>query len=472
MSKQTLESISESIQSKRNENFDSLTFPFKDLTLSEYDIREDRDIEKLKENILRDGQLQVITLSLNDGVYTVVNGRTRYLAIENIRKNKDTKDLFDTVKVEVYEDLTELEQNYLNAQINVSQNPLTAKEKVNFVIKYKDVLEFKALGKALGIGEKMLENYIETADQPEEVHKAFSPKSEGHGRSDIKVEELGKTVKVMKSAMSNKKKKVNTKLLIAIGEKSETLNMTRDTKRKAMPKIAKASVALAENPKIKKKFTVKEIVDIATKETTINGGSGGTGDKLPKNSSEKYKIVDNLLKVKYDFAVLLYAESLYRIDDNGNKVDSETKRIIDSVDEIIVVGNEIKKLTEAEEYAESLGKKFTYEYGDVIDTCVNLNSDDRKGFVYVNGAMLYAQRPEFLNYLKGKFPKSTVAMVVLDLLYGKSNVYAGDRTKEIITVYAGAKNFDEVMKIYKTRVKFLKVRKFASTPQEKYIVYV
>jgi hypothetical protein len=90
----------------------------------------------------------------------------------------------------------------------------------------------------------------------------------------------------------------------------------------------------------------------------------------------------------------------------------------------------------------------------------------------VNGAMLYAQRPEFMNYLKAKYSNSTVAMVVIDLLFGKSQVYAGDRIKEIITVYGGAESFDEIIQKFKKAVKFSKFRKYAEKPQEKYIVYV
>jgi len=466
--KLTLEAISDSIQNKRNEKLDSLEFPFTKLVLSDYDIREDRDITKLKEDLVRDGQLQVMTLSLNNGIYTVVNGRTRYLAIEAI--NKETPyPYFKTVKVEVYEDLTELEQNYLNAQINVSQNPLTPNEKVNFVKKYKDILDPKALGKALGIKDNMLENYLEVADVDEEVLKAFRPKTEGYGRSDIKVEELGNTNKAYKQVSGGKAPDKETS--IELGKKFETLDLTRDIKRKAVKRIAKTTAKLEKNPTIKKKYTPKQIVDIATKESVWQGKEGGSGDTLPVNSSKKYKIVDKLLKDDFDFSLLLFAEGLYR-KDGDTKHDSETKRVVDHIDEITVVGNEIEKLTEIEDYCDENNKTITVVYKDVIDYCFKMKGDDRKGFIYVNGASKYAQRPEFINFLKKKFPNSTIAVVVLDLLFGKSQVHNLDRLKEIITVYEGANNFDDVIAQMKKRVKYLKLRKYSDTPQKKYIAFV
>lgn len=468
--KKTLESISEGIKDKRNESLDSSSFSFADLTLSEYDIRENRDISKLKDNLVRDGQLQPITISIDeDDVATVVNGRTRYLSIVEINEEEETKDLFSSVKVEVYNDLTELEQDYLNAQINVSQSPLTPNEKINFVKKYKDELDAKALGKALGIADKMLENYIEVAEMPEEVLVAFSPKSEGYGRSDVKVEEAGKIAKAFKKESGGIA--ASDEILIALGKQSEKSNATRDTKRKLQPKIAKKAAQLSINPLVTKKYSAEKIVEIAVKETSLTDKES-SGTALPKNSSEKYKIVDGLLKGTYDFAVLLFAESLYRIDKDGNEVDSETKRIIDNVDEIIVVGNEEIKLLEIEEYALSLDKKITVYNEDVIDTVDVLKGDDRRGFIYVNSAMLYAQRPEFINYLKTKYTDSIVAVVVLDLLFGKSQVYAGDIRTERLTVYSGAENFEEVIVEYKKRVKFLKVRQYATLPQKKYIMYV
>ena len=122
-----LEKISKSIKAKRNEKLDSQNFPLKKLQLSKYDIRKNRNTDKMKEDLLRDGQLQPITISKNGNDYTVVNGRTRYLGM------MVHADKFPTDIVEVYEDLTVLEQNYLNAQINVGQNPLTPDEKREFI---------------------------------------------------------------------------------------------------------------------------------------------------------------------------------------------------------------------------------------------------------------------------------------------------------------------------------------------------
>lgn len=464
--KKTLESISCSIQVKRNEEFDSLEFPVSKLVLAEYDIRENRDTDKLAINLKRDGQLQPITVSINDGIFTVVNGRTRFLAIQKIR---ETENLFSRVKIEAYSDLTELEQNYLNAQINVSQNPLTPNEKVNFVKKYKNELDPIALGAALGIDKAMLVNYIEVAEYTKKVLEAFSPQNEGHGRSSVKVEELGKISKAYKSENGGKAPSVET--MVEIGKKLDSSKMTRDVKRKFVPRAVKKVATLMKNKIIAEKYTDTEIVNIAMKEAKMNGGNGGSGDDLPKNSSGKYKFIDKLLTNQYEFAVILFSEGLKRKTEDG-MIDSETKRIVDSVDEIIIVGNEIEKLVEVEAYAIEKGKKIIFHNKDVIEACALLESDDRKGFVYVNGASLFAQRPQFMNYLKKKFVNSTISMIILDLIFGQSKIDKSKRTKECLTVYGGAESFDEVLAEYKNQVKFLKLRKFADTPQQKYIAYV
>ena len=145
-----LSEISTSIHSKRNEKLDSQTLSISKLELSPYDIRKNRNGEKMKEDLLRDGQLQPITVTKNGGKYIVVNGRTRYLEMIKM------PDKFKTVKVEVYENLTVLEQNYLNAQINVGQNPLTPDEKRDFIIKHKDELPLEEMAKALGLIMKSL----------------------------------------------------------------------------------------------------------------------------------------------------------------------------------------------------------------------------------------------------------------------------------------------------------------------------
>jgi len=464
---ENLASISKSIQSKRNQALDSQSFPLSELVLSDYDIRKNRARNpKLREDLLRDGQLQPITVSRNttNNVVVVVNGRTRQIEMTDI--NSIDNQLFTTVKVEVYDDLTELEQNYLNAQINISQNPLTPDEKIDFVIKYKDVLDPKDLAKALGLDMKMLENYLAVASTDKAVREAFTPKSDGYGRSEIKIEELGKVVLKAKQVGV-----VFTKEeLICMGKKSEESDLKRDEKRIAMPKMAGKLAEFKQIPALVAKYSAAELVDFAEKESMAGASSG---DKLPQNSSEKYKTVDALLKGKsYEFAILLCAEALYRTDDKGVTFESETKRIIDSVDEIIVVGNEIQKLSDIEDYANSLGKTVTIHNEDIIDTCAILDADDRCGLIYVNGASLYTQRPEFMNYLKKKYSNSTVAMVVIDLLFGKSQVYQNDRMKEILTVYSGAETFNDIILKFRSLVKFTKVRQYATTPQEKYIIYV
>jgi len=475
---ENLETISANILSKRRADLDTENFPLSKLTLSSYDIRKNRIRNpKLKEDLKRDNQLQPITINVKtDGkkltdlhkaiLFVVVNGRTRKIEMDDLFAETGK---FTNVSVAVYENLTELEENYLNAQINISQNPLTPDEKREFIIKYKDEISIEEMAKALGLGMEMFKNYEATTEVDDKVLKAWTPQSKGHGRGTVKVEELGKSIRTYKRKNPNVDKKTLNKTFIKLGKESEKSDLKRDEKRIQFPKVVEKVAEYQANPVLTKKYNVDKLVKCASKD--VQSTSGKSGDKLPQNSSEKYKIIDSLLKDKYDFAVLLFAESLYR-DDKGIQVESETKRVIDVVDEVIVVGVDIAKMSEIEDYATSLNKKVSVVEEDAIEACLTLKTDDRKGFVYVNGAMLYSQRPEYMNYLKAKYPNSRIAMVFLDLLFGKSQVCSGERIKERITVYGGVKNFDEVIVKFKQLVKFSKFRKYAETPQKKYIVFV
>ena len=163
---------------------------------------------------------------------------------------------------------------------------------------------------------------------------------------------------------------------------------------------------------------------------------------------------------------------MYRLDEKGVLVASETKRVIDEIDEVVIVGNEILKLTDMKEYGENNGKQVSVHHGDAYRVAKTLEVDDRKGFIYVNGASEHAQRPGFMNYLKKKYPNSTIAMVVLDLFFGKSQICQNDRDRELITVYEGAENFKQLLEFFKGSVKHAKLRKYAETPQEKYVIFV
>ena len=474
-----IEQISASILLKRRTDLDSEVFPLSDLSLSTYDIRKNRVRNpKLKEDLKRDNQLQPITINVKtDGsklikledalLFIVVNGRTRKVEMDELFTETG---IFANVSVVVYENLTELEENYLNAQINISQHPLTSDEKREFIVKYKNEIPIKEMAKALGLGMEMFKNYIATTEVDDKVLKEWLPKSKGHGRGDIKVEELGKSIRAYKRTNPNVDKKTLNKTFKKLGSLSAKMAATRDEKRQEFPKIVERVAKLQTNPLLTKKYDINTLIKGASKE--VSNTNGSSGDKLPVNSSKKYKIIDDLLKDKYDFALLLFAEGLYR-DDKGTQIESETKRIIDSVDEIIAVGNELAKLSEIEDYVKSLGKKIIIYNDDVLDACDTLLKDDkRKGFVYVNGASLFAQRPQFMNYLKAKYPKSIIGMVFLDLLFGQNQVYRGATLRERITVYGGVNSFDDVISKFKSLVKFSKFRKYSDAPNEKYIVIV
>jgi len=466
--KTKLEDISLSIHSKRKTNLDTQIFLLTDLKLAEHDIRQNREIGKLKNDLIRDGQLQPLTITKNGTDYIIVNGRTRYLDMVEINKEEETLNMFEFVSVEVYENLTVMEQDYLNAQINVKQTPLTSNEKLAFVDRYEQALNAVELGEALNLSPSQVLKYKATAKLSVEAREKFVQQAEGYGRGEINIETAGDCVISYQTESGGVEPDEET--VICLGDTFGKMKMNRDVKRKLVKKVSKQTAKLQKDKRIASSYTVQEIVKIAEKEATFNNNEGGSGDVLPKNSSKKYEIIDGLLKKDtYEFAILLFAESLYRIDDKGKEIESETKRIVDNVQNIMVVGNELIKLKDIEEYGKNNKRKVIIKHGDVMAVCQKLRPSTRKGIVYVNGASLYSQRPEFVNFLKKIYPNSTIVVVVLDLLFGKSQVTQDKRDKEIITVYGGIKNFNEFIEFYKKRVKNLKTKKYATTPQQKYI---
>jgi len=365
-----------------------------------------------------------------------------------------------------------MEQDYLNAQINVSQKTLSANEKLGFVDKYQDRLNGVELGEVLGLSPSQVEKYKATSKLSKDVREKFIQVKEGYGRGDINIETAADCV--MSYETESGGQTPNNETLKELGDTFNSMKMNRDTKRKLVKKVSKQTAKLQNDSRITSNYSTKEIVKIAERESIFNNNTGGSGDKLPKNSSKKYKIIDEILSTnKYEFAILLFAESLYRKDDKGNDVESETKRIIDKVPTALITGNETIKLKDIEDYGIENKKNIIIKNDDVMAVCKMLRPSTRKGIIYVNGAGLYSQRPEFMNFLKKLYPNSTVVMVTLDLLFGKSQIKTqSDRDREIITVFSGAKNFKEVISFYESKITGLKVKKYATTPQEKYILYV
>jgi hypothetical protein len=79
--------------------------------------------------------------------------------------------------------------------------------------------------------------------------------------------------------------------------------------------------------------------------------------------------------------------------------------------------------------------------------------DDSEGFVFVNGASLSSQRPEFINFLKKMYPKSIIAFVFIDFyFYSRTSISERKRVVEKLSVFGGVKSLTELIDFYKERV--------------------
>ncbi len=181
ITKQSLDALSAQIQSKRNPSRDG-KFEIENLVLSDYDIRMSRDIDEMIRTLKRDGQLDALTITINRGFAVIINGRTRFEAMIRLG--------WKTTYCEVYENLTQIEQDYLNAIINTNQHPLTSDERLRFVEHHKDQLDIGDLARALGIGEGRVMAYIAVSNLPEDVRELCRTNSEGRERGEYEIDTL------------------------------------------------------------------------------------------------------------------------------------------------------------------------------------------------------------------------------------------------------------------------------------------
>ena len=461
-----IESIAKSIESKRTRKLDDEKFPLNKILLNEYDIRDgNRNVEVMAESLKLNGQKEPLTLNKReDGSVVIVNGRTRFSAMTTI---------LDWIfgKVKFYDGLTELEEDYLNAILNSQQNPLTTDEKRNFIKRHHGKFEkefgkeaIKEIGRALRLTDGQVKDYLETV-QPyvsETVVDLFKQEKKGYGRGEIKIEALAQVVKKVK----------DEKALKEIGKWHKTSTSTDRILRRQRREIAKRTSKYLNNESLVEKYGTKMIAKKAIEEVTTKT-KYNSGESLPKNSENKYPIIDELLKDNYEFAFIGFAESLQR-KVGDVYMDSETKRIIDSgIKQIAINGMELDKVSEAEDYAKSKGCEVITYIEDILGTIQKLEPSNRKGLIYLNGAFLWSWRPKFIQTFKELYPNSTIAFVIIDEFSGYSPVSLTDRTKELVTIFAIRKYtyFGEVIHSFKEQMSNYdcEFKKYAEVPQQKYI---
>jgi len=233
----TLEELSKGIDNKRTPELDG-EFDFNKLCLSEYDIRTERDVSIMIETLKRDGQLEPLTISLDDESAIIVNGRTRYYGFAKMKQFGEWAPNLPLgkVKVKVYRNLTVIEQNYLNATINSNQKTLTTDEKLAFVEQHENELDEDSLRKALGLeSKKHVKDYKSIAkvlrNQPE-LRDYLKTTKGGRGRGDIEIE----TARVIASVSDEVGR-------LALAKRAEKLKTEREitdrARRKELTKKAK-----------------------------------------------------------------------------------------------------------------------------------------------------------------------------------------------------------------------------------------
>lgn len=476
MMKNTLEDISKSITSKRCSELDSNNFSVSKIQRREHDIRNgNRDIDKLAENLRINGQLHPLDVNLReDGKTVPIDGTTRLFAFPLANINK--------CSVRFYKHLTIMEEDYFDVNANSEQKTLDPDEKANYVKLY--LKEFKER-----FGDKFIEQfcdllkiqvprmkeYIVTSSYSVDTRKKFHT-SKGGGRGETNWRAFADTVKIV-NKFTDKTQEEKENLVQLLGEERQERRKKADKGMDRIigfesKKIARRVVDLEKNEDVTGKYSIKEIVNIASKEVKLKYASG---EKLPKNSENKYPIINRILRENnFEFSLVLCSEGLTRR--YGPKtLGSETKRIIDSgIKHLIVNGLEIDKIIEIENYAKLNGCEVTvYCPEHIMVTIEKLSLDNRRGLIFINGAFLYTQRPKLMQTLKAIYPNSMIVFVMLDEFTGKRGVPNTEMHKELITVYGIQKlsYFQQILNSFKEQIPQYncKFEKYADLPQAKYI---
>lgn len=285
--KVSLEELSKSIDSKRCPELDSDSFELRKLQKSPYDIRTERDVGAMIETLKRDGQLERLTVTFNDNTTWIVNGRTRVDAFSKLNVN--------FVKIKAYINLTQLEQNYLNAIINSNQKTLTTTEKLRFVRQHADALDEKSLKEALGLeSENHARTYVKVAKMLDEdpiLEDYLKTSKAGRGRGDIEIETARIVAKV-------KDKTARRKLAKYARDTAEDDRIRRTSLIKRA-KVANELVSIKDELNL----TTSQIMDTLSERTTESLFSLF---KISKGSEGKYAAYANWVEVNAPNTVICF----------------------------------------------------------------------------------------------------------------------------------------------------------------------
>jgi len=232
----TLGQLSNTIGTKRRPDLDG-EIDFDKIELSPYDIRTERNVPFMAKSLARDGQLHPLTVTFNGGKIITVNGRTRYYGFKTLKeKGKWVPNLVNSkVKIEAYENLDRLEQNYLNATINSHQKTLNPDEKLAFVEQHKDDLDENSLREALGLEKiKQVRSYKDVAEMLEEqpeLRPYLKTTKDGRGRGEVEIETA--------SIISSLDDKVGRLALAKQAKHLKNRNITDRARRKELTNKAK-----------------------------------------------------------------------------------------------------------------------------------------------------------------------------------------------------------------------------------------
>ena len=390
-----------------------------DLTI---DIRVDRDTEKGSNDVVksvRNGYYSEISMLIVMKVsdrkkypikigtsYIIIDGKTRYM--ELIKNNPTIK-----ILVCILPELTADQQMYLNAIINSKRANLSDFSRMSVVQKFiADGFTIEETSEILGFSTKDVEQKKEIAQYPEKSKSHFEA-----GRiSSRKLEEgvgfLYSKPKIVNIIETNGRNYVDDCVNAQV-DKLVLLNVKRDNmSTDKLDEKLYTHILIGE----KNNLTPEDVADASI--PTINGNYSSTSTDLICEHPTKIDAIENfILKTKPEFLINLFCDPTIYDGKDYTSVTSIIERGVNILGKENCIGVAHFETKYKINYMKNIGLDVIAD-GTQSDVYSWLSKQSIKlghGLIVVDSYGSSKHNSiSFLNYLKNKYPESTILFLILD----------------------------------------------------------
>lgn len=391
-----------------------------DLTI---DIRVDRDTEKDSQEVMKSvnrdfyGEISMLIVMkienrdeypIKDGTsYVIIDGKTRYIELSKIDQNAV---VFACILPELKPD----QQMYLNAIINSKRANLSDYSRMVVVKKFIDNgFSIEETSDILGFSTKDIEQKNEISLYPEEAKQKFEEGKISSRKLEEGVGFVYSKPEIIKITSTIEGKKYVDDCVNSQVDKLIRMNLKRDSMSvdKLDEKLYKHILIGKEN-----NLSPKDVADASI--PTINEIYSSTATTLVCEHPTKIEAVEKFMKeTKPEFLVNLFCDPTVYDGKTNLQVKSIIERGVDFLGAKNCVGVAHFETNHKIEYMKKIGFDVIKD-GTKSDVYCWLSKQPvkhGKGLIVVDSYGSSKHNSiSFINYLKSKFPESTILFLILD----------------------------------------------------------